>query len=95
MIVTEQAQEQLKKALESFNKPGAGIHIFSTQGCCGPSIQMDISTHIGNGETAIALHGLDFYIANDLLDLIEKVTIEYSPTGYRLVGLEKGSQCCG
>lgn len=96
MKVTEQAQLELKKALEGFNKPGAGIHIYSAKGCCGPSIQMDIVTQVGNGETVISLEGIDFFVHNDLLPQLENVTIEYGGNGFRLIGLQKsGSGCCG
>lgn len=43
MKVSEQAASELKKALDGFDKPESGIHVFSTQGCCGLSVQMDIS----------------------------------------------------
>lgn len=96
MKVSEDAQKELKKALDSFNKKGAGIHIFSTQGCCGPSIQMDITTQVGKGETVISLGGIDFFIPKDLLPQLENVTIEYSENGFRLEGLQKnGGSCCG
>lgn len=95
MKVTEEAQIELKKALDSFNKPGAGIHIFSTQGCCGPSIQMDIATQVGNGETVISFEGIDFFVPKDLLPLLENITIEYGQHGFRLKGLQKsGGSCC-
>ena len=95
MKITEQAQVELKKALDGFDKPGSGIHVYSTQGCCGPSIQMDIATQIGNGETAISFEGIDFYVANDLMPKLTEVTIEFGSNGFRLTGLKKeGSSCC-
>lgn len=96
MKITEQAQVELKKALEDFNKPGAGIHIYNAQGCCGPSIQMDISTQLGANETAISVDEIDFYASNDLLKTLENVTIDYGTNGFRLLGMErKGGGCCG
>ena len=96
MNITEQAASELKKVLDEFNKPGSGIHVFSTQGCCGPSIQMDVATHIGNGETVISLEGIDFFVANDLMPKLAEVTIEFGSNGFRLSGLKKASSgCCG
>lgn len=96
MKITEQAQVELKKALDSFNKPGAGIRIFSEQGCCGPSIQMDISTSIGASQTALSIDEIDFYAANDLLPTLENITIDYGTNGFRLIGMERtGGGCCG
>ncbi|MCX6220956.1 MAG: hypothetical protein NTZ69_08200 [Bacteroidia bacterium] len=94
MNITEQAANELKMVLDEFNKPGAGIHVFSTQGCCGPSIQMDVATHIGNGETVISLEGIDFFVSNDLLTKLADVTIEYRSNTFRLAGLQKTSSGC-
>lgn len=94
MKITEQAQKELKKALYDFNKPGAGIHIYSTQGCCGPSIQMEISAHIGSGETLVTQDGIGFFATNDILDTLAEVTIEYGANGFRIGGMKKNSSCC-
>jgi len=94
MKITEQAQKELKKGLYDFNQPGAGIHIFSTQGCCGPSIQMEISAHIGNGETLVTQDGIGFFVTSDLLDTLAEVTIEHGTNGFRLGGMKKSSSCC-
>ena len=96
MKITDQAEVELRKALESFDKPGSGIHVYSTQGCCGPSIQMDIAMQIGKGETAMSIDGIDFFLSNELLSDLADVTLEYGSNGFRLTGLKKaGSTCCG
>lgn len=94
MKITDQAQTELKKALDSFDKPGSGIHVYSTQGCCGPSIQMDIAAQIGNGETVISIEGIDFFVSNDLTPKLAEVTIEFGSNGFRLTGLKKESSSC-
>ncbi|MDZ7604668.1 MAG: hypothetical protein U5K79_03560 [Cyclobacteriaceae bacterium] len=96
MKITEQAANELKKILKDFNKPGTGIHIFNAQGCCGPSIQMDIAPQAGwQGETLISLEGIDFFISGELMPKLADVTIEFGSNGFRLNGLEKaGSSCC-
>lgn len=96
MKITEQAQIELKKVLDSFNQPSSGIHVFNIHGCCGPSIQMDIAAHLAPGETVVSLEGIDFYVANDLLTQLVDVTIEFNSTGFHLAGLKKASSgCCG
>lgn len=95
MNITEQAQVELKKALVGFNKPGAGIHIFTTQGCCGPSIQMDLTQQIKPDEMIISLEGIDFFVANDLVPTLSELTIEFGSNGFRLVGMKKNGSCCG
>ena len=94
MKITEQAQVELKKALYNFNQPGAGIHIFSAQGCCGPSIQMDLTAHIGAGEILVTQDSIGFFVTSDLLSALADVTIEYGANGFRLTGMKKSSGCC-
>lgn len=94
MNITEQAQSELKKALDSFNKPGSGIHLYSIQGCCGPSIQMDIARQVNLGETIVSIKNIDFFVSNDLLDTIENMTIDYGVHGFRLEGIKQNSGCC-
>lgn len=94
MKVTEQAAEQLKIVLADFDKPGSGIHIYSTSGCCGTSIQIDIATHLETNETVVSIDGIDFFIANSLIPTLANVTIEYNSNGFLLSGLKKSGGCC-
>jgi Fe-S cluster assembly iron-binding protein IscA len=94
MKITEQAANELKKILKDFNKQGTGIHFFNAQGCCGPSIQMDIAAQAGAGETVISLDGIDFFISGDLMSKLEDVTIEFGTNGFRLNGLKNASSSC-
>ncbi|PKP51997.1 MAG: hypothetical protein CVT92_10935 [Bacteroidetes bacterium HGW-Bacteroidetes-1] len=94
MQITAQAHAELKKVLDGYNRQGAGIHIFSTHECCGPSIQMDIANQAVMNETVISLEGIEFYVTNDLLAKVEEVTIEFSSNGFRLAGLNKTSSGC-
>lgn len=96
MNVTEQAIAQLKKIIATFDNPKTGVHIFSAEGCCGPSIQMDIETEVGKDETILSVNDIDFFVSNDLLPQMENVTIEFGDKGFRLAGLQKsGGSCCG
>lgn len=96
MLVTKQAAIELKKALDDFNQPGAGIHIFNAQGCCGPSVQMDITNHLKDDETGISQEGIDFFITTELLSTLSEVTLEFGSNGFRLAGMKKNSSsCCG
>jgi len=95
MNITEQAAKELKKALDEFDTPGAGIHIYSTQGCCGPSISMDIAIKPSVNETVVNMDNIDFYIENELMPRLVPVTIEYVTSGFQLAGLKRNSSCCG
>ncbi len=96
MNITEQAAIELKKALAEFDKPTASVRIFSPAGCCGPSIQMDIAPQVGKEETTVTIQGIDFFIANNLIEQLANVTLEFGSDGFRLSGLVKsGGGCCG
>jgi Fe-S cluster assembly iron-binding protein IscA len=95
MNITEQAAKELKKALDEFDKPGAGIHIYNGKGCCGPSIQMDIANHPESNDTVVSLEHVDFFVEKDLLTTLATVTIDYSSSGFRLNGLKRSGGCCG
>ncbi len=96
MKVSEQAAIELKKVLDGFEKPGAGIHIFNTQGCCGPSIQMDIATQPEDNEMVINLEEIYFFVEKELLKTLATVTVDYGTNGFRLSGLQRTSSgCCG
>lgn len=95
MKVTKQASIELKKALNGFETPGAGIHIYSIQGCCGTSIQMDVAVHPEPDDTVVSLEQVDFFVRNDLLDTLATVTIDYGPNGFFLSGLKRSGGCCG
>lgn len=96
MNITDQAAIELKKIMTEFDKPGTGVRVYSTTGCCGPTIQMVIAPNVGNEETIISIQEIDFFVANDLISRLAEVTIEYDSNGFRLAGLKKsGDSCCG
>jgi Fe-S cluster assembly iron-binding protein IscA len=95
MNITEKAANELKNAIDEFNSPGAGIRIFSAQGCCGPSIQMDIVTHPEANDYFITMENIDFFIEKGLWETLTPVTIEYGTNGFQLAGLKRSVSCCG
>ncbi|MCK7519981.1 MAG: hypothetical protein MZV64_20775 [Ignavibacteriales bacterium] len=95
MNITEQAAIELKKAIDDFDKPGAGIHIYNGKGCCGPSIQMDIAAYPEANDTVVNLENIDFFMEKDLLTTLATVTIEHGSGGFRLSGLKRNGGCCG
>ncbi len=94
MKITERAAAQLKNILEKHDSPEAGIKIYATQGCCGPSPAMDVAENPGSNDTQIEIDGINFFVANELLDKIENSLIELSPGGFRIHGFPKKNSCC-
>ena len=93
MKITEQTEDE--KSPRCFNKPGAGVHIYSTQGCCRPSIQIEISMPVGNGEIVISQQEIEFFVTNDILPALGKATIDCGSNGFHLSGLITSDGCCG
>lgn len=94
MNVTEQATAQLKKVLVNYGQEGAGIRIFTSKGCCGPSIQMDVVKQPASNQTVLHIDNIDFFVDNDLLETLTTVTFEFGTRGFRLNGLPKVSDGC-
>jgi len=94
MNITDDAANELKKILVEFNKEGAGVRIFSTQGCCGPTIQMDIVPQPGKEDTIVSIGNIDFFIEKSLVSTLSSVTLDYGVNGFRLNGLVRSGGCC-
>lgn len=95
MKLSVKAKEELLKVLETLDEDMKGIRIYSTQGCCGPSIQMDVASAPKPGETATNIDGLDFYIENSLAETLAEVTLDHNGFGFLMNGLKKSGSCCG
>ena len=95
MNATSQALDELKKVLNSEENPLAGIRIFTQKGCCGPSLQMSIEEKISKGDKLITLDSINFYISPSAEEMIDEVTLDFGPNGFRLEGMKKGEGCCG
>lgn len=94
MELTEEARAALKQALEDFNQPGAGIHLFNSQGCFGPKINLEISTQPGPNETKVILEDVDFFIDNSLLPSLQDVTFLHTGRGFIMNHLTNTGGCC-
>ena len=94
MNATPQALVQLKKALNSEENPLAGIRIPAQQGCCGPALQMAVTEIASISDKVITIESVNFFISSQAEELIEGVTVDYGPDGFKLNGMKKSSGCC-
>lgn len=96
MNATPKAIDELKKALENEQNPMRGIRIFTQQGCCGPSLQMSVAENATTGDKVITIEEVNFFIAAPAAEMLESVTIDYGPNGFRLDGMQRSAGgCCG
>jgi len=97
MELTDVAKEQLQLAINSVEEEVKGIRIFESEGCCGPSFQMDFATNINQNETEIEVNDVRFFMVNDIVSDMEKVTIDFNGQGFQLKGLKQKEESgsCG
>lgn len=94
MKVTEQAIERLKIAIEQYNIPGCGVRLFTSSGCCGPALQMDIVNQLSAGDKMVSIHDIDFFVEPQADEMLAEVTIDFRENGFKLDGLKKSGGCC-
>lgn len=95
MKLSVKAKEELLKVLETIDENSKGIRLYSTQGCCGPSVQMDVASAPQPGETATNIDGVDFYIEDSLAETLAEVTLDHNGFGFLMNDLKKSGSCCG
>ena len=95
MKVTAQALEQLKEAVTQYNVPGAGVRIFSAQGCCGPALQMSIEDHLSAGDKMLTIENVDFFIESQAEQMLSDITIDFRENSFKLDGMRRSGECCG
>lgn len=95
MKVTPIALDELKKILDTEDRPVAGIRIFAQQGCCGPDLQMSVAHKASLGDKVISYDSVNFFVDPLAEEMLTGVTIDYNPRGFRLEGMKKTGGCCG
>ena len=94
MKVTEQAIEQFKNAIEQYNTPGCGVRLFTSSGCCGPALQMDIVNQLSVGDKMVSINDVDFFVEAQADQMLAEVTIDFRENSFKLDGLKKSGSCC-
>ena len=93
MKVTEKAIEELSQALENGGNALSGIRIFSQEGCCGPGIQMVIADRASAGDREIVIDNVNFFVDEAAGKMLEDVTMDFGPGGFKLEGLKHNGSC--
>ncbi len=94
MKVTPIAIEELSKVLAETNNPQAGIRVFAQQGCCGPGLQMSLEENISVGDKMVTIDNVNFFVEEQAESMLEGVTVDYGPQGFRLQGMKRSGGCC-
>lgn len=94
MKVTPIAIEELSKILTETENPEAGVRVFAQDGCCGPGLQMSLEEKIGADDKMLTIENVNFFVEAQAETMLEGVTLDYGPQGFRLEGLKRPGGCC-
>ncbi len=80
MEITDAAIETLKKVIKEEGK-GSCLRIFTTEGCCGPSLAMDLAPKPDKDDTEIVKKDFKVYVHKDAAPMLEKAVIDCDADG--------------
>lgn len=93
--ITDAAAEQFVEIMSTLEEKPSGVRIFSSQGCCGTSVQMELADAPGQEEMQVTVKGVDFYIDAEFYAHINRATVDFVDGGFRLIGFNRHMGCCG
>ncbi|HSV87678.1 MAG TPA: hypothetical protein VLH61_03465 [Bacteroidales bacterium] len=93
--ITDEALAQFLEIFESMEDRPGGVRIYNTQSCCGTSVQMELADNARNDELLLNIKGIDFFVNILFLEHLNRVTIDFSDGGFRLIGFNHQLGCCG
>lgn len=97
MNFTDNALKQFKKLLDENEKPKSGIRFFTAQGCCSPTLQMNIADNPNQGDKVMQIDDVDVFITSEAEEILSEITIDYSEDTFRTVKATNDNptkKCC-
>lgn len=87
MNFTENALNQFKKRINEIEneKPTAGIRFFTTQGCCSPSLQMDIAKIPSQGDKVLQIGDVSIFVTPEAEQILSERTLDFSDNSFHSV----------
>lgn len=83
MNFTENALSQFKQLIENNGTPGSGIRFSTAQGCCSPSLQMDIAPSPEQSDVVTKTGEVNFYVTPEADKILSAITIDFSDGSFR------------
>ncbi|MDD5208310.1 MAG: iron-sulfur cluster biosynthesis family protein [Elusimicrobiales bacterium] len=95
MEIKDAAIEKLKAIIKE-HKKGACLRVFMTEGCCGPSVAMDLVEKPGKDDLEVLKKDLKLYVHKDAQLHLAKAVIDCGEDGEIVVtGLPDPEGGCG
>jgi Fe-S cluster assembly iron-binding protein IscA len=85
MKLTENALLQFKKMIEENENHSSGVRFFTFQGCCSPSLQMEIAPSPKENDVVVTMGDVDFFVTPDADNILSTLTIDFSDGTFRTV----------
>ncbi len=80
MEIKDAAAEKLKAVIKESGKTGF-LRVFVTEGCCGPSIGMDLVEKPGEGDLEVSNKDFKVYVDKSAAAMVEKAVLELDEQG--------------
>jgi len=95
MEIKDAAAEKLKKVIKESGKTGF-LRAFVTEGCCGPSIGMDLVEKAEEGDIEVANKDFKVFVSKEAAPIVEKAVMELDEQGdVIMTNLTKPEGSCG
>jgi Fe-S cluster assembly iron-binding protein IscA len=78
--ITDAAVERIKEIIKE-EKPGSCLRIFTTEGCCGPSLAMDLAPKPDKDDAEIVKNDFKLYVHKAAASQLEKAIIDCDAAG--------------
>ncbi|MDZ7742152.1 MAG: iron-sulfur cluster biosynthesis family protein [Bacteroidota bacterium] len=83
MNFTDNALNQFKKLIAESENPKAGIRFYTAQGCCSPSLQMEVAENPAPDDSVIQMSGGNIFVTTEAEKMLFDITIDYTEDGFR------------
>lgn len=93
MKFTESALNEFKKIIENSENPKSGIRFYTTQGCCSPILQMDVSENPTKDDVVTNIENIEFFVTAQANEILSKVNLDFSDGRFHTAN-EKTGGCC-
>lgn len=95
MEINDAAVEKLRAVLKESGKTGF-LRVFVTEGCCGPSIGMDLVEKAEAGDVEVSNKDFKIYVDKAAAPMVENAVLDCGPQGDIIMkNLPKPEGNCG
>ncbi|MBE9467061.1 MAG: hypothetical protein IMY72_01920 [Bacteroidetes bacterium] len=98
MKLSENALSEFKKMIDEGKQASSGIRFFTTQGCCSPMLQLEISQNPTTDDIVVKKGDVDFFITPEAEKILSEISIDFVDGSFKTEKLNNDTNnesCCG